>query len=256
MRLQGEGREIKRNSRSRVMQLNLILLFQDDFKDCNIRVRLQGRRLNHILEVHRAMVGDELSVGLLNDRIGTGKVVALSQSALELDVKLNRLPPSKLPLTVILALPRPKFLKRVLRSLSSMGVQRIILINSFRVEKSYWQSPLLSQEHLLQQLVLGLEQAGDTILPEILLKPLFKPFVEDELPDIASGTVSLVAHPDADKSCPCGINQPTTLVIGPEGGFIPYEIEKLAACGFQTVRVSDRILSVETAVPALIARLF
>jgi 16S rRNA (uracil1498-N3)-methyltransferase len=236
--------------------LNLIILFQDDFQGHNGRVRLQDRRLNHVLEVHRAVVGDELSVGVLNDRVGTGKVTALSQSVLEMDVKLDRLPPSKLPLTVILALPRPKFLKRVLRSACSMGVQRIILLNSFRVEKSYWQSPFLSHDSLREQLFLGLEQAGDTVLPEILLKPLFKPFVEDELPGIASGTVSLVAHPTAANSCPRGINQPTTLVIGPEGGFIPYEIEKLAACGFQPVRISDRILSVETAVPALIARLF
>lgn len=237
-------------------QLNLILLFQDDFKHHNSRVRLQGRRLNHVIEVHRAAVGNELAVGVLNDRIGTGKIIALSQSVLEMDVKLDRLPPSKLPLTVILALPRPKFLKRVLRSVSSMGVQRIILINTFRVEKSYWQSPFLSHEHLQKQLLLGLEQAGDTILPEILLKPLFKPFVEDELPGIAAGTVCLVAHPNAAKSCPRGINQPTTLIIGPEGGFIPYEIEKLSCCGFQPVRISDRTLSVETVVPALIARLF
>jgi len=236
--------------------LNLILLFQDDFQEYKGRVRLQGRRLDHVLKVHRAIVGDELSVGELNGRIGTGRIIALSQSVLEMDVKLDRLPPSKLPLTVILALPRPKFLKRVLRSASSMGVQRIILLNSFRVEKSYWQTPFLSHDRLREQLLLGLEQAGDTVLPEVLLKPLFKPFVEDELPGIAAGTVSLVAHPTAVHSCPRGVNQPTILAIGPEGGFIPYEITKLVACGFQPVRISDRVLSVETAVPALIARLF
>ncbi len=236
--------------------MNLILLSQDDFQEHNSRVRLKDRRLNHVLEVHRAVVGDELTVGVLNGRIGTGKVIALSKSVLEMDVKLHRLPPPKLPLTVILALPRPKFLKRVLRSATSMGVQRIILLNSFRVEKNYWQSPFLSDDRLREQLLLGLEQAGDTVLPEVLLKPLFKPFVEDELPDIAAGTVSLVAHPAASNSCPRDINQPTTLAIGPEGGFIPYEIEKLAACGFRPVRISDRILSVETVVPALIARVF
>jgi len=235
--------------------LNLILLFQDDFQEYKGRVRLQGRRLDHVLKVLRAIVGDELSVGELNGRIGTGRIIALSQSVLEMDVKLDRLPPSKLPLTVILALPRPKFLKRVLRSASSMGVQRIILLNSFRVEKSYWQSTFLSHDRLREQLLLGLEQAGDTVLPEVLLKPLFKPFVEDELPGIAAGTVSLVADPTAANSCPRGINQPTTLAIGPEGGFLPYEIEKFEACGFQPVRISDRILGVETAVPALIGRL-
>ena len=50
--------------------MNLILLFQDDFID-NTIVRLQGRRLKHVLEVHRASVGDELCVGVLNGRIGS-----------------------------------------------------------------------------------------------------------------------------------------------------------------------------------------
>jgi 16S rRNA (uracil1498-N3)-methyltransferase len=237
-------------------RLNLILLFQDDFNEDQNHVQLQGRRLKHVLDVHRASVGDELCVGVLGSRIGIGTVTVLSQSVLELEVRLDRLPPSKLPLTLILALPRPKFLKRVLRSASAMGVKRIILINSFRVEKSYWQSPLLSNDGMREQLILGLEQARDTVLPEILLKPLFKPFVEDNLPEIATGTLPLVAHPLAAHPCPRDVKQAVTLAIGPEGGFIPYEIEQLETCGFQPVQIGDRILSVETAVPALISKLF
>ncbi len=236
--------------------MNLILLFQDDFKEDQNRVRLEGRRLKHVLDVHRASVGDELCVGLLGGRIGIGTVTVLNQSIFELEVRLDRLPPFKLPLTLILALPRPKILKRVLRSASVMGVKRIILLNSFRVEKSYWQSPLLSNDCVREQLILGLEQARDTILPEILLKPLFKPFVEDELPGIAAGTLPLVAHPLAALPCPRDVKQAVTLAIGPEGGFIPYEIEKLEACGFQPVQIGDRILNVETVVPALISKLF
>jgi 16S rRNA (uracil1498-N3)-methyltransferase len=236
--------------------VNLILLFQEDFIEGNSLVRLQGRRLRHVIEVHRAVVGDELCVGVLGGRIGTGKVTSLSQSALEMEVKLDRLPPPKLPLTLILALPRPKVIRRVLRSASTMGVPRIILLNCSRVEKSFWQSPLLSDTSVREQLILGLEQARDTVPPEVMLKPLFKPFVEDELPCLASGSLSLVAHPGAAEPCPRDVRQATALAIGPEGGFIPYEIEKLVARGFQPVRISDRILSVETAVPALISRLF
>jgi 16S rRNA (uracil1498-N3)-methyltransferase len=235
--------------------MNLILLFPDDFVSEG-RVRLTGRRLRHVLDVHRASVGDELCVGLVNDRIGTGKVAALIESALEMDVSFERRPPPALPVTLILSLPRPKALRRVLRTASSMGVKRIILLNCFRVEKSYWQSPFLGSEAVQEQLVLGLEQARDTVLPEVLLRPLFKPFVEDELPGLIKGTLPLAAQPNASGECPRAVDRPVTLVIGPEGGFIPYEIEKLVAAGFTTVHAGDRILSVETAVPALLARLF
>lgn len=236
--------------------MNLILLFHDDFIEGTSRVKLAGRRLKHVLDVHRASVGDELCVGLVNDRIGTGKVLALSESDLEMEVSLERMPPQALPVVLILALPRPKVLRRVLRAVSSMGVKKMILLNSFRVEKSYWKSPVLGLESIHEQLVLGLEQSRDTVVPEVRLRPLFKPFVEDELPGLIKGTLSLVAHPNTFAECPCSVDRPVTLAIGPEGGFIPYEIDKLVAAGFSPVHFGERVLAVETAVPALLARLF
>ena len=236
--------------------MNLILLFPDDFINDTNRVRLEGRRLRHMLAVHRAFINDEFCVGLAGDRVGTGRVTSLCETALEMEVRLNRTPPPPLPATLVLALPRPKVLRRVLRSVSSMGVKRIILLNAFRVEKSYWQSPFLGEATLKEQLIIGLEQARDTILPEVLLRPLFKPFVEDELPALIHGTLPLVAHPAASAACPRNIGHPVTLVVGPEGGFISYEIELLVSRGFSVVQLGDRILSLETAVPALLSRLF
>jgi RsmE family RNA methyltransferase len=60
----------------------------------------------------------------------------------------------------------------------------------------------------------------------------------------------------ASDPCPRNVKRAVTLAIGPEGGFIPYEMEKLVACGFAPVQIGERILTVETAVPALVARLF
>jgi RsmE family RNA methyltransferase len=236
--------------------MNLILLFPEDFAGDTGLARLEGRRLRHVLDVHRASVGDELCVGVLGGRIGIGKVTLLTQAVLELEVRLEHSPPMPLPLTLLLALPRPKVLRRVLRSTTALGVKKIILINSHRVEKSYWQSPFLADAAVKEQLVLGLEQAKDTVLPEVLLRPLFKPFVEDELPGLIAGTFPLVAHPSAAEPCPRDLERSVTLAIGPEGGFIPYEIDKLVSCGFTPVSMGERILSVETAVPALIARFF
>jgi RsmE family RNA methyltransferase len=173
-----------------------------------------------------------------------------------MEVRLDRAPPTALPLTLILALPRPKAIRRVLRTASSMGVKRIVLLNARRVEKSYWQSPYLEADAMNEQVLLGLEQARDTALPEIMVRPLFKPFVEDELPALIRETLPLIAHPAALEECPRNIGRAVTLAVGPEGGFIPYEVEKFVDSGFTPIRLGDRILSTEAIVPALLARLF
>ncbi len=234
--------------------MNLILLHEKD-EIGQGRVRLQGRRLKHVLTVHRATIGDELRVGKINGLIGTGKVIGLDEQELVMDIQLDRQPPEPLPITLLLALPRPKMLKRILQSVSSLGVKKIFLINSYRVDKSFWGSPLLQPETLNEHLILGLEQACDTVLPDIHLRPRFKPFVEDDLAEICNGTRGYVAHPNVEMTCPCGVNQPVTLAIGPEGGFIPYEVEMLQAHGLTPVSLGERILRVETAVPVILSRL-
>ena len=236
--------------------MNLILLTQTDFIKSTSRARLDDRRYLHIRDIHRAKEGDELFVGLIGGRMGTGKITVLTGDGLEMDISLNLQPPAPLPVTLILALPRPNILKRTLQSVSAMGVKKIFLIHSSQVEKSFWLSPVLQPEKIREQLILGLEQGKDTILPDVQLRKGFKPFVEDELPDLIQGTRALVAHPRASEECPRDVREPVALMIGPEGGFIPYEIKKLTESGFTPVHLGSRILRVDTAVPALLARLF
>jgi 16S rRNA (uracil1498-N3)-methyltransferase len=235
--------------------VNLILLFDEDFI-APATVRLLGRRLEHVLDVHRAAPGDALAVGRLNGLMGRGRVTRLDSEALEMEIELDQAPPPKLPLTLLLALPRPKVLNRVIASATSLGVRRIDLINAWRVEKSYWKSPRLSEENLHHQCLLGLEQAKDTVPPELHLHRLLRPFAEQELPGIIGNSRALVAHPGAELPCPRALDAPVTLAIGPEGGFIPAEVELLMRSGFQPVSLGDRILRVETAVATLVARLF
>ncbi len=235
--------------------MNLILLYKEDFIDTS-RVILKGRRLEHIRKVHRAKSGDTLSVGLYNGLTGVGTIIRLDHSHLEMDVSLSIKPPKKLPLTLILALPRPKVLKRVIQSVTALGVKQIFLINAWRVEKSYWQSPALENEIIKQTCILGLEQAKDTIIPEIHLRKRFKPFVEDELPEISNNTLKLASHPKTDEPLPTQVKKPVTLAVGPEGGFIDYEIDKLKHAGFSITSLGDRILKVETVLPYLMGKLF
>lgn len=136
-----------------------------------------------------------------------------------------------------------------------MGVEKIVLLHSYRVDKSYWQTPFLQQ--IDQYVTLGLEQAGDTIAPDIEIYKRFKPFVEDVLPTwISPEKPAYVAHPYAEINMPYAIKHGCTLLIGPEGGFIPYEVDLLEKNGCQAVSLGNRILRTETAISYVLGRLF
>lgn len=235
--------------------MNLLLLENADFIAAD-RVILRDRRLKHMQEVHRAVVGDSLRVGRIGGLMGNAELLRLDDHEAELRVSLDTSPPAKLPLTLLLALPRPKMLRRVFQTVATMGVPKVILLNSYRVEKSFWQTPFLKPEAVREQLILGLEQARDSVLPEIIIEKRFKPFVEDRLPQLVEGTLGLVGHPGQFPPCPRAVQQPVTLAIGPEGGWIPYEVDLLSKSGLQPVQLGERILRVETAVTALLARIF
>ncbi|HJT18638.1 MAG TPA: RsmE family RNA methyltransferase [Thermoanaerobaculia bacterium] len=220
--------------------MNLLLLFPDDFVS-DTRARVGGRRLEQINRIGNA----QLRVGVVDGRIGMATVVGPG----ELEIQLDSDPPPPLPLTLVLALPRPKVLGRVIAAATSMGIKRMFLINAWRVEKSYWKTPKL--QHLRDHAILGLEQARDTVMPQIETRRFFREFVEEFKPD----GLALVAHPAAAEPCPHNVRQPVTLAIGPEGGFIGEEIASFERIGFRAVNFGPRILRVETAVAALVGRL-
>jgi 16S rRNA (uracil1498-N3)-methyltransferase len=250
--------------------MNLILLSDSDFISAT-RVRLSDRRFLHIQDILKAEKGQSLTVGKVNGIMGQGAVVSKTSKAIELEVKLDCKPPEALPLTLILALPRPSMLKRILFSAAMLGVKKIIILNFNRVEKSLWNSSSLKPEAITEQLILGLEQAKDTAMPEVILKKGFKPFVQDELPDLIKGKQALVAHPDKNsplfnikrglgikvtdtfiKKCP----SPLFLILGPEGGIIDYEIELLKNAGCYTIDLGPRILRTDSVLPFIIGKLF
>ncbi len=231
-----------------------ILLFDASDRVDELRIRVDDDRLRHLVAVHRSAVGDTLRVGEIDGRIGMATIEALGPQEAVLRVELQREPPPKLPITVLLALPRPKMLRRILRSVAEFGVSELHLINSARVEKSFWQSPLLQQERIRNYLLQGLEQAGDTRLPAVHLHKRFKPWIEDEFPALAAGKSLLLAHPGNHPPCPSTLTADTLLAIGPEGGFVPYEVEQFEKAGCEIVSLGPRILRVENAVSALLGR--
>lgn len=233
--------------------MNLIV-FENHELNAQQQLCLTGRRFAHVARVLKAQIGDRLRVGELNGQIGTGTVQTITDESLVLGIALDQAPPAPLDVTVVLALPRPKALRRVLRGVTELGVKNIHLIHCLKVEKSYWQSPLVSAHATHAALLEGLEQAMDTQLPGLQLHQRFRPFAEDVLPGLCNGVLSYYADTKGAEAFPATPGSPGLLIIGPETGLIPFEEALLQKAGAQSVNLGSRVLRVETALLSALGR--
>jgi len=235
-----------------------LLLFTRGELDGNL-LHLTGRRAEHILNVLKLQPGHTLRAGMVNGAVGTARVIRITAESVDLEVHLTSLPSDGPWLELILALPRPIMLQRILKQATVLGVRRFHLIRSHRVHKSYFQASLLQPGKLQDVLVEGLEQTVDTRLPEVLVHTRFRPFVEDVGPTLKSSG-RFLAHPNAPATLPelfsAGkISRGFALAIGPEGGWTSHEVDLFVKQGFTCFSMGRRILHVDTAVVALLAQM-
>jgi 16S rRNA (uracil1498-N3)-methyltransferase len=228
--------------------VNLVLLEPGELR-ADGTARLDGRRALHAREVLGTAAGERLRVGEIGGQLGEALVLSSTAGELVLAPRLDSPPPPPAPLQLLLALPRPKILRRVLQAVASLGVKRVVLCGSYRVERSYFGSPVLQPERLRAELLLGLEQGGDTVLPRVEVRRLLKPLVEDELEGLLPAPVRLLAHPRAAGPLPPPPpGGDVALAIGPEGGFTDYELQLLGAHGYRAFSLGPRVLRVDAAV--------
>ncbi len=230
--------------------MNLLLLEPSELASDGT-ARLGGRRALHVRHVLRATAGDRIQAGVLGGRMGEAEVLATSDHEIVIAPRLVRDPPPPAPITLLAAVPRPKILRRLLQAVASMGVKKIVLLGSYRVEKSYFGSPFLEADAIRAELVLGLEQGRDTILPDVRVGRFFKPFVEDELDATFPERARLLAHPagSAPLETLAPSDERACVAIGPEGGWTPYEADALRVRGFIPFSLGPRVLRVDAAVP-------
>ena len=234
--------------------MNLLLLTPGEVRGDGTAL-LTGRRHEHARAVLRVQAGETLRVGVRGGQRGTGEVLLESPEGLLLRVTLDAEPPPRAGVSLVLAMPRPKALRRVIPAVASLGVDRVVLVNAARVEKSYFDSKVLDPAYLGGLVDLGLEQSRDTLPPCIEIRERFRPFVEDELGRWAGDSVRLVPHPPARLAVPrVAPDRPVTLAIGPDGGWVPFEVELLERAGFAPVSLGARVLRVEVAVSYALGR--
>ncbi len=241
--------------------MNIILFEKGELTPEN-RVVLHDHRAKHIVKILKSQPGDSVRMGEVNGGIGTGEVLLVQRKypfVVELAISLSDYQVTSPAIDLLLALPRPIMLKRILSQVTALGIGTIYLINANRVEKSFWDSGILTEEEYRPHLIHGLEQAVDTRLPKIMIYRSFRRFAEEHLPRISDKYSSLViAHPHSGKSlshCLSKNNGKVLYAVGPEGGWVDFEVEKFKDTGMNAFTIGSRILKVDTAVVSIHGRI-
>ncbi len=240
--------------------MNIILFERDEL--VSGRLTLRDHRARHIVKVLRSSPVDSLRVGEINGRRGRAAILSMVKKypfMVELRVDLTTEADAPPVIDLLLALPRPIMLRRILSQVTALGVGAIHLINANRVEKSFWEAGITDEAEYRPHLIQGLEQAVDTRLPAVYLHRRFRPFVEDTLPELLHGYESfVVAHPESASSLKeCLANRKGRVLygIGPEGGWVDFEVERFMEAGMKDFSMGPRILKVDTATVAIHGRI-
>jgi len=242
--------------------MNLIILTENDIIGYD-RYRLTDHRAQHVRRILRSRAGDLLQVGLVNGPCGTGCVESIDAEQVVLQCEFAaELPAVPAAIDLICALPRPQTLKKVLLTSATMAVRCLHLIRANRVEKSYFNSHLLQPEQYERFLLEGLSQGTFTRLPQVYVHKYFKPFFHNILPALEAQQTDLAQKllPDCDSDVNLSKILPHAagrilLAIGPEGGWVPFEIDLMVRCGFKRFKLGRWTLRVETALAAALAQI-
>jgi RsmE family RNA methyltransferase len=236
--------------------VNLLLLESGEIDSAGEAVvdGARGRHLVHILKVTR---GQEIRVGRVDGPRGVAAVQSIADEAVTLRCAFDATVPPPPRVDLLLALPRPKVMRRLWAQVAAMGVGRIILTNAGRVERNYFDTHVLSPETYRPLLVEGLQQARDTRLPRVSIHRQFRALVEDDLDGLFSAGLRLAADPGATASAGMAARESARervlLAVGPEGGWNESETSLLQAHGFRAAGMGPRTLRTDTACIALLA---
>ena len=172
--------------------------------------------------------------------------------------------------SLILALPRPLQLGRILPMISQIGVDHLVLTSAKKVPKDYFGSHLFRKPEILQEkLIEGLCQAGDVRLPKLHVVKNLRHFLLSEDFDALFPKESyarVLTHPKRhdDPEEPLRMSEVTfptnsppriVVAIGPEGGWEePGELDMFKnECGFQQITLGSRTLRSDVAVAGLLS---
>ena len=235
--------------------MNLILLDPHEVA-ADQSCTLADERARHVFRVLKLAPGDSLRIGLVDGPCGTARLTASDANSVTFTCDFEPEAPTVPPVDLLLAMPRPKVMKRLWAQLAALGVGRILITNAEKVERFYFDTHVLEPDFYRGLLREGLQQARDTRMPVVSVHRELKPLLEDLVPAEFGDHLKLIADP-GEHPAPAHVIGPARparvlLAIGPEGGWNDHERTLFTRARFHPTSLGPRPLRTDTATLALL----
>ncbi|QIG42726.1 16S rRNA (uracil(1498)-N(3))-methyltransferase [Nocardioides anomalus] len=216
-------------------------------------VSVEGAEAHHAVAVRRLAVGEPVQLTDGSGRLATGSVVATGKARLEVLVaEVAEVPAPSPRVTVVQALPKGDRGELAVEVLTEIGVDRIVPWAASR-SVAVWRGERAAKSLAKWQATAreAAKQARRAWFPSVT--PLAS--TDEVAALVAEASLALVLHEEATSALPASVPDDVLLVVGPEGGLAPEELEAFAAAGAQTVRLGAEVLRTSTAGVAAVAAL-
>jgi 16S rRNA (uracil1498-N3)-methyltransferase len=215
------------------------------------RVEVTGDEARHALQVARIRVGERIAVGDGRGTIARGVVAEAAPGVLAVDIDEVAHEPAPQPaLWLAQALAKGDRDELAIQAATELGVAGVI---PWAAERSVtrWEGAKVARNQQRWHTIVreASKQAIRSRVPEVA--PLATTAQLHALPGLvvvleptADLPLTAVALDDAER---------VTLVVGPEGGIAPRELDRLAESGAVLARLGAEVLRTSTAGPAALA---
>lgn len=247
--------------RSELLLYSLFFLYYDLFVNLIIfeeheldkALHRRDERAIHLLKVLHKKADDTFEAGILNRGRGIGKIEKINfDGSLGFSIEIQAPPPVRHPIRVAAGFPRPIQIRRLLRDLSSLGVEAIDLFGTDLGEKSYRDTKLLQDGGARTALIEGAAQSRDATIPELRVFPSLDNWLfESPWERISPLPPLLIAadniRPEGAMSRMTSTRRTVVLAVGSERGWSDRERDILEEAGFLRLSLGSRALRTETA---------
>jgi 16S rRNA (uracil1498-N3)-methyltransferase len=213
----------------------------------------------HAARVMRIQIGDPVVLFSGDNHEAQGRVASVDRK----NVFIQAEPPQfvsrelECSIHVVVSLPKGDRAKVLVEKLTELGVARVTPVICARTQGAPSDNAIVK---LRRAVIESSKQCGRNCLMTIDDVRAFTPWLRTHEPSSQgrASSLDLIAHPDGHSLASTLASQDhraACLLVGPEGGFTDDEVELAVHHGWQRVSLGQRILRIETAAVAIVARL-